>query len=139
MQMLKTSSRLLHFCILMQPTSLFQLIFIFWLIYLSFSHISTYVDSFQTIPNQLRITQNQLETIIDQPHIMLNQFDHLAICQTSSINHLIILFQALSHLSTFYHYIKTIKFGLWRCYVFRYQVNLSFQNLIVDIVESLNV
>ena len=93
--MLKNGSRLLfhHFFILMHPTSSFLLILIFWPIYLLFNHISTYVDSFQTIPNQLKITQNQFETIVNQPQIMSNQLDHLATYQTSSVNHLLVDFR----------------------------------------------
>ena len=64
---------------------LILLILIFWPIYWSFHPISTYADSFQII---LKSTQNQFKTIVNQPQIMSNQPSHLAIYQTSSINHL---------------------------------------------------
>ena len=93
--MLKNGSCLLfhNFFILTCPTSSCLLISIFWPIYLLFNHILTYADSFQTIPNQLKINKNQFKTILNQPQIMLNQPSHLEIYPTSSINHLLVDFR----------------------------------------------
>ena len=72
----------------MHPTSSFLLILIFFPIYLSFNHISTYAESFQTTPNQLKINWNQFETIINKPQIISNWLNCLKMYQTSPINHL---------------------------------------------------
>ena len=85
-----TTSPLLH-----TNTShfLILLILIFWPIYWSFHLISTYADSFQIISKSPEITRNQFKTIANWPQMVSNQPSHIAIYQTSSINHLPINFR----------------------------------------------